>query len=64
MNDAQEQGGAARDLGPISAVVVNYNGEAYLEACLRSSRHRRSVDEIVVVENASPTAPQRPHALP
>lgn len=54
MNDAQEQAGAARDLGPISAVVVNYNGEAYLEACLRSLQAQTvPLDEIVVVENAS-----------
>lgn len=44
----------ARDLGPISAVVVNYNGEHYLEACLRSLQGQTvPPDEIVVVENAS-----------
>lgn len=46
--------GAGRDLGPVSAVVINYNGEAYLEACIDSIKAQTvPVDEIVVVENAS-----------
>ena len=41
-------------LGMISAVVVNYQGEAYLEACLKSIQAQEvPVDEIIVVENAS-----------
>ena len=41
-------------LGPISAVVINYQGEAYLEACIRSIKAQSlPVAEIVVVENAS-----------
>ncbi|MGD2018462.1 MAG: glycosyltransferase family 2 protein [Planctomycetota bacterium] len=40
--------------GPISAVVVNYQGEAYLEACIRSIQAQSlPVAEIIVVENAS-----------
>ncbi|MEM9801646.1 MAG: glycosyltransferase family 2 protein [Planctomycetota bacterium] len=43
-----------RSLGPISVVVVNYQGEAYLEACLTSIREQsQEVAEIIVVENAS-----------
>jgi len=38
----------------VSAVVINYQGEAYLEACLRSIEALEPpVDEIVVVENGS-----------
>jgi GT2 family glycosyltransferase len=38
----------------VSAVVVNYQGEAYLEACLRSIQALDDpVDEIVVVDNDS-----------
>lgn len=41
-------------LGKISAVVVNYNGEAYLEACIESIKAQElELDEIIVVENAS-----------
>lgn len=41
-------------LGMISAVVVNYQGEAYLEACIRSIQAQEiAVGEIIVVENAS-----------
>lgn len=41
-------------LGPISAVVVNYQGEAYLQACIDSIKALdHDVAEIVVVENAS-----------
>lgn len=49
--DAAGPGGR---VGKVSAVVVNYQGEAYLEACLRSIQALEDpVDEIVVVENAS-----------
>lgn len=45
---------ARRDLGPISVVVVNYQGEHYLEPCLRSIQAQtREPDEVLVVENAS-----------
>lgn len=38
----------------VSAVVINYQGEAYLEACLRSIQALdEPVDEIVVVDNDS-----------
>jgi GT2 family glycosyltransferase len=41
-------------LGPISAVVCNFNGEHYLEECLRSLLESDpGVDEIIVVDNAS-----------
>lgn len=58
VSEARSSGGpdstGARDLGPISAVVVNYQGEAYLEACIRSLKEQTvPPDEIVVVENAS-----------
>ncbi len=45
---------AARELGPISVVVCNYNGEAYLDECLAAVRALKGgVDEILVVDNAS-----------
>lgn len=45
---------AAGRVGPVSAVVVNYQGEAYLKACIDSLLALEDpVDEIVVVENAS-----------
>ena len=38
----------------VSVVVVNYNGEAFLEKCLRSILDQsRSPDEILIVDNAS-----------
>lgn len=41
-------------LGPVSVVVVNYQGEAYLDECLRAVRALTgAVDEVVVVDNAS-----------
>ena len=41
-------------LGLISAVVVNYQGEAYLKECIQSIKDQDlPVGEIVVVENAS-----------
>ena len=50
----QRSDGAASPLGPISAVVVNYQGEAYLEACIRSIQAQSlPVAELIVVENAS-----------
>jgi GT2 family glycosyltransferase len=43
-----------RELGPISVVVCNYNGEAYLDECLAAVRASNGgVDEILVVDNAS-----------
>lgn len=42
------------DLGPISAVVCNFNGEHYLEECVRSIQALQpGVDEIIVVDNLS-----------
>ena len=44
----------ARELGPISAVVCNYNGEHYLHACLDSLvALGDELDEILVVDNGS-----------
>lgn len=37
----------------ISAVVCNYNGEHYLEDCLRAVRAQQGIDEILVVDDAS-----------
>ena len=38
----------------VSVIVVNYNGEAFLEACLQSVLDQsRSPDQILVVDNAS-----------
>ncbi|MEM9382995.1 MAG: glycosyltransferase family 2 protein [Planctomycetota bacterium] len=55
--DERADGEERRSLGPISAVVVNYQGEAYLEACIRSIQEQSlPVAEIVVVENASTDA--------
>lgn len=43
-----------RGLGPISVVVVNYNGEVYLDECLASVASLvGSIDEVIVVDNAS-----------
>ncbi len=39
-------------LGPISAVVINWNGEAYLAACLEAAS-ALDLDELIVVDNAS-----------
>lgn len=45
---------ARRELGPISAVVCNYNGEHYLHACLDSLvALGDALDEILVVDNGS-----------
>ncbi|MDG1049655.1 MAG: glycosyltransferase family 2 protein [Planctomycetota bacterium] len=50
----QHSEGACPPLGPISAVVVNYQGEAYLEACIRSIQAQSlPVAEVIVVENDS-----------
>lgn len=41
-------------IGPISAVVVNYNGEQYLEACVQSLLDQTvAFEEIIVVDNKS-----------
>jgi GT2 family glycosyltransferase len=43
-----------RALGPVSVVVVNWNGERYLDACLSSvAKLEGGVDEVLVVDNAS-----------
>ena len=43
-----------RALGPVSVVVVNWNGERYLDACLASvAALEGGVDEVLVVDNAS-----------
>ena len=43
-----------RDLGPISAVVCNFNGEDYLDACLSALQASTdALDEVVVVDNGS-----------
>jgi len=44
----------SQDLGPVSAVVINYDGADYLPECLDSIRAQtRAVDELIVVDNAS-----------
>ena len=40
----------------ISAVVCNYNGEAYLEACLASVLAQEGLDEVLLVDDASTDA--------
>src|SRR5690606_37182393 len=41
-------------LGPVSVVVVNYQGAAYLEECLSAVRSLAGdVGEVLVVDNAS-----------
>lgn len=43
-----------RALGPVSVVVVNWNGEAYLDDCLNAvAALRGEVGEVLVVDNAS-----------
>jgi GT2 family glycosyltransferase len=43
-----------RALGPVSVVVVNWNGERYLDACLESvAALEGEVGEVIVVDNAS-----------
>jgi GT2 family glycosyltransferase len=43
-----------RPLGPVSVVVVNWNGEAYLDECLSAvAELRGDVGEVLVVDNAS-----------
>ncbi len=37
----------------VSAVVCNYNGEAYLEECLRSVLAQEGLDEVIVVDDGS-----------
>lgn len=44
-------------LGPVSVVICNYNGEAYLHECLSAvARLRGAVSEVIVVDNASTDA--------
>lgn len=44
-------------LGPVSVVVVNYEGASYLDECLGAVRALAgSVDEVIVVDNASKDA--------
>ena len=51
---AEESTGAGRNLGPISVVVINFEGEDYLEPCLRSvEAQTEPADEVLVVDNAS-----------
>ncbi len=47
-----ERGPAPR-VGAVSAVVCNYNGEAYLAECLRSVLAQPGIDEVLVVDDAS-----------
>ncbi|HEV8111653.1 MAG TPA: glycosyltransferase family 2 protein [Planctomycetota bacterium] len=43
-----------RSLAPVSVVVVNWNGEAYLDECLKAvAAMRGAIAEVVVVDNAS-----------
>ena len=43
-----------RSLGPVSVVVVNWNGELYLDACLSAVEALRGeVGEVLVVDNGS-----------
>ncbi len=43
-----------RKVGPVSVVVVNWNGEAYLDRCLSAvAAMRGDVSEVLVVDNAS-----------
>jgi GT2 family glycosyltransferase len=44
---------AARSIGPVSAVVCNYDGEAYLEECLASVLAQEGVDDVWLVDDAS-----------
>lgn len=49
--------GSTTSLGRVSAVVVNYNGAAYLDECLASIEALEGgVDEVIVVDNASTDA--------
>jgi hypothetical protein len=52
--DAHANAAANAGLGPVSVVVVNWNGVAYLEACLGAvARLSGVVGEVLVVDNAS-----------
>jgi len=44
--------GDTQRVGPVSAVVVNYDGERYLSACLEALAELE-LDEVLVVDNAS-----------
>jgi GT2 family glycosyltransferase len=46
----------ARRIGGISAVVCNFQGEAYLEECLRSVLAQEGIDEVLLVDDASTDA--------
>lgn len=42
------------DVGPVTVCVTNYNGAAYLDACLKSVRELRGrVADVIVLDNAS-----------
>ncbi len=43
----------ARRIEGISAVVCNFQGEAYLEECLRSVLSQEGIDEVLLVDDAS-----------
>lgn len=45
--------GQAAGAGGVSAVVCNFEGERYLEECLRSILAQPEVDEVLLVDNAS-----------
>jgi GT2 family glycosyltransferase len=52
--DTTASGPRASSLGPISAVVCNYNGREHLPPCLAGLRSQtRAIDEVLVVDNAS-----------
>lgn len=57
MSDERASGSANSGLGPVSVVVVNYQGAAYLDECLAAVRALRGVvGEVIVVDNASTDA--------
>lgn len=37
----------------VSAIIVNFNGQPYLDACIGSLIKQRELDEIIIVDNAS-----------
>jgi GT2 family glycosyltransferase/LmbE family N-acetylglucosaminyl deacetylase len=52
-----DPGAQVREIGPVSAVVCNYNGAGYLSACLDSILDQATgVDEVIVVDNGSEDA--------
>ncbi len=57
MGEIDAQRGENRGLGPVSVVVVNYQGADYLGECLSAVRALEGdVDEVIVVDNASTDA--------